>query len=442
MIRGIITPIVKNRLGNLSSSDNYRPIMDSSVFLKLFEYCLKLKIEPFILLNDRQHGFRKSYSTATACFILKETIMNYTNSNSDVYGCFLDISKAFDSVDHHIMINQLYKLGIPACIVNIIDFWYANQIVNVRFMNVLSNDWRIGNGVRQGGVLSGLLFNVYIDSLLNRISKMTIGCRLGIISANIIAYADDIVLLAPSANALRRLMHEIYVSVLEIKLSFNYEKSKAMIFRSNRRKTEFASMSSFEIDGNSVEVVKSIKYLGFIISDQMDYIEDINRVKGKFYAEFNVILRNFSFADRDIKVFLFKHYCMQFYGSEVWFGLNRPTQQLKYFAIGYHKAIKKLLGLSMRESNHFACQETKLLLFNHLMNKIKISAFYRFMMKPCLMVEKANIFLRISSVMAENVRKILYEEYDIPSLFDNDIDAVFSRIQYEQNHELQLREVW
>ena len=174
----------------------------------------------------------------------------------------------------------------------------------------------------------------------------------------------------------------------------------------------------------------------------MDYIEDINRVKGKFYAEFNMILRNFSFADKDIKAFLFKLYCMQFYGSELWFGLNRPIQQLKYFAIGYHKAIKKLLGVSMRESNHFACQETNLLMFNHLMNKLRISAFYRFMMKPCYMVKKASTFLRVSSVMAESVRRILCEDYDITSLFDNDIDAVFSRIQYMQNHEMQMRESW
>ena len=416
--------------------------MISSVFLKLFEYCMLLKIQPYIVLNDRQHGFRKSYSTATACFILKETVMNYTHSGSNVYGCFLDISKAFDSVNHCILINQLHKLGVPANLVNMIEFWYANQFVNVRYKNILSNEWKIGNGVRQGGVLSGLLFNVYIDSLLNRISKMNVGCKLDIFNSNIIAYADDIVLLAPSANALRLLLKEISISASELKLSFNYEKSKIMIFCSNKRKNELKSITRFEISEHYLEVVKSIKYLGYIISDQMDYIDDINRVKSKFYAEFNMILRNFNFADSDVKVFLFKHYCIQLYGSELWYGLNSPTQQLKCFAVGYHKAVKKLLGVSMHESNHFACQETNLLLFNHLINKLKIGAFYRFMLKPCQMIQKAGIFLRFFSVMAMSVVKILYEEYDIPSLYDNDIDAIFSRIQYKQNHEAQMREAW
>ena len=110
--------------------------------------------------------------------------------------------------------------------------------------------------------------------------------------------------------------------------------------------------------------------------------------------------------------------------------------------MGYHKAIKKILGISIHESNHFACQETKLFLFNHLMNKIKIGAFYRIMMKPCKIISKASVFLKISSVLAENVRKILFEEYDISSFYDNDIDAIFSRIQFKQNHENQMRVTW
>ena len=66
MIRGIINPLIKDRLGDCHSSSNYRPIIVSSVYLKLFEYCLLSKIEPFIKVNNRHHGFRKQYSTSTA----------------------------------------------------------------------------------------------------------------------------------------------------------------------------------------------------------------------------------------------------------------------------------------------------------------------------------------------------------------------------------------
>ena len=119
-------------------------------------------MEPYVVLNDRQHGFRKKYSTATACYTLKETILNYTQSHSNVYACFLDISKAFDSVDHSLLINKLHKLGIPDCIINIIRYWYGNQFVCVKYKNSISKEWRVGNVVRQGGVMSGLFFNIYI----------------------------------------------------------------------------------------------------------------------------------------------------------------------------------------------------------------------------------------------------------------------------------------
>ena len=128
MVRGIITPIVKDKFGDLTSSSNYRPVMISSVFLKVFEYCLLDKIFPFVKLNDRQHGFRKSYSTATACYTLKETVMYYTQERSNVYACFLDIKKkAFDSVDHNILFHKMRLMGIPNCLVNVIEFCYDNQ---------------------------------------------------------------------------------------------------------------------------------------------------------------------------------------------------------------------------------------------------------------------------------------------------------------------------
>ena len=361
MIKGIITPIVKNKLGNLCSSDNYRPVMNSSVFLKLFEYCLLLKIDPYVTLNDRQHGFRKSYSTSTACFMLKETILNYTQAGSNVYGCFLDISKAFDTVDHSTLIYFLHKLGIPACLVNIIEYMYDNQIASVRYMNSFSEEWKIENGVRQGGVMSGLLFNVYIDYLLNRISDMNVGCKIGVVNVNVIAYADDIVLLAPSANALRLLINAANECASELMLSFNYDKTKVMIFYHCSFKTHYNFENGFIVNAHTIEVVKSIKYLGYVISDNLEYIEDLNRVKNKFYAEFNVILRNFHFTDRRIQMLLFKQYCLQFYGTELWFGVKRPICEFKQFAVGYHKAVKKLIGVPMHENNHYASQEANLL---------------------------------------------------------------------------------
>ena len=108
MERGIITPIIKDKFGDLSSSRNYRPVMTSSIFLKVFEYCLLDKIYPYVKLNDRQHGFRKSYSTATACYSQKETVMHYTQANSNVYVLFLGTTEDFERVKYSKLFEKAF----------------------------------------------------------------------------------------------------------------------------------------------------------------------------------------------------------------------------------------------------------------------------------------------------------------------------------------------
>ena len=192
----------------------------------------------------------------------------------------------------------------------------------------------------------------------------------------------------------------------------------------------------------SIQAVSTIRYLGYMITNDLSSNDDISRAKSKFYSEFNLLLRKFSFAHKEVKIYLFRQYCLQFYGSELWFGPCKSLQALKQFEVGYHKAIKKLLGLSTHESNHFACQEARLLMFNHLLNKQKICTVLRFILKPCEFISKLTNFLELSSVMVSEVSYMLKKKHDIDYLFHNDIDAIISRIQYVQNHEEQMRVAW
>ena len=442
MLRGIITPIVKDKFGDLSSSNNYRPVMTSSVFLKIFEYCLSDKICPYVKLNDRQHGFRKSYSTATACFTLKETVMYYTQASSNVYACFLDLRKAFDSVNHNTLFYKMQLAGIPDCIINVIKFWYCNQYAQVKYQNIMSNEWKINNGVRQGGVLSGLLFNIYVNSLIEKISNLNIGCKLGTVKSNIIAYADDIVLLSPTRSGLKSLLLETHTEASCMDLKFNFEKTKIIKFHSNTCKPDGLVNKPLIIGEHSINFVSTFKYLGYMIANNLNNNEDIARAKSKFYSEFNSILRKFHFTNKEVKLFLFKQYCLQFYGSELWFGPLKSKQAIKQFAIGYHKAVKKILQLSMHESNHFACQEAGLMTFNHLLNKMKICSVIRFILEPCDFIRKLLSFIKISSVLIKDVKCVLKTIYDIDSVFDNDVEAIISRILFVQRNEEQMRVTW
>ena len=439
---GTINPTIKDKFGDLSCSENYRPVMVSSVFLKLFEYCLLRKISPFIRLNDRQHGFRATYSTNTACLTLKETVLDYMKAKSEVFSCFIDIKKAFDSIDHQILMIKLLKCGIPQIYVNVVKYWYTNQYVNVRFMSSMSDKWKIENGVRQGGVLSGLFFCIYMDSLIDTVASLKYGCKLGIHDSSIIVYADDIVLLAPSLTSLQFLIDKASKEARELKLNFNDKKSKFMLFCNNKNNKDNTAITDVKIDGKKIENVTSFKYLGYMITNTLSNSDDIARARNKFYRDFNFLLRSFHFADTNVKLFLFKQYCLQLYGCELWFCNGRSLSDLRQFAIGYHKAIKKILGISYHESNHYSCQEAKLLIFKHFLNSSKINAAIRIFSRPCEFIKKVSSFLLFSSVFLTEIRDILFDVYDIDLLFENDRDAIMARIMYVQNHEKQLREGW
>ena len=81
-------------------------------------------------------------------------------------------------------------------------------------------------------------------------------------------------------------------------------------------------------------------------------------------------------------------------------------------------------------------------MFNHLINKIKLTAAHRFLTKPCTFIYKARNFFKMSSAMVCDVQKLLIEKYQVDSLVENDINAIISRIHFTQNHESQMRESW
>ena len=196
----------------------------------------------------------------------------------------------------------------------------------------------------------------------------------------------------------------------------------------------------FFIGNQPVTYTESIKYLGFYLTPNLSNEEDISNKRNKFYSEFNQILRKFSSVNENIKLYLFKQYCLQMYGADLWFGDKRCKVALKQFAIGYHKAIKKLIGVSYHESNHYACQQAHLLTFEHFLNSLKIQFMFRLNMSPCLFIEKAMKYLRVSSVFFKEVAEVSANKYQIDDLLENDRQAVVSRVSYVQNHESQMRE--
>ncbi len=106
-------------------------------------------------------------------YVLKELLRYYTNHGSQMFVAYLDASRAFDRLNHNILLSKLRIAGVPLYIIRLIAYWYCNQLYFIRWGSALSGGFTVSNDVRQGGILSPLLFNFY----MNEMSKLLKGLR-------------------------------------------------------------------------------------------------------------------------------------------------------------------------------------------------------------------------------------------------------------------------
>ena len=142
-----IVPIIKNKTGDTSDKNNYRPIALVTATSKLFEICLLEILQMYLITHDHQFGFKTKHSADMCIFTVKSIIKYYTGHNTPVYTCFLDASKAFDRVNHWTLFTKLIYSGIPLLIVRILVFWYQTQQLCIKWGGLTSRFFTISNGV-------------------------------------------------------------------------------------------------------------------------------------------------------------------------------------------------------------------------------------------------------------------------------------------------------
>ena len=178
MSAGTIVPIIKNKRKSVNDSSNYRSVALSSIVGKIIDNVILTKFQHQLKCSDYQFGFRQNHSTTKCTFVMKEVIQYYRNKNSNVYLMLLDASQAFDRVDYVKLFQLLLKRGMCPIITRFLLNIYTNQTLCVRWGNIYSSTLEVSNGVKQG-VLSPILFNLYIDELLERLKKSGFGCHIG-----------------------------------------------------------------------------------------------------------------------------------------------------------------------------------------------------------------------------------------------------------------------
>lgn len=120
LLLATMVPIIKDKLGDLSSSKNYRSISISSLLLKLIDWIFITLYSKALQLDDFQYGLQENSSTSLCSWMALETISFYNRKGSAVYGCLMDCTKAFDTVQHSLLFKKLMKVGIPDVIIRLL----------------------------------------------------------------------------------------------------------------------------------------------------------------------------------------------------------------------------------------------------------------------------------------------------------------------------------
>ena len=138
----------------MNAVENYRAISISPILSKIFERCILRKYSKFLNSSPNQFGFKKGSSCGHAIYSVRKVVEYYVNGGSTVNVCLLDLSKAFDKMNHSALFIKLMDRLIPIQVLSILENWFAMCLSCVKWGSVFSRFYELNTGVRQGGVLS------------------------------------------------------------------------------------------------------------------------------------------------------------------------------------------------------------------------------------------------------------------------------------------------
>ena len=346
LMQSYITPVVKNKCAPLSDHSNYRPIAISSNISKVLEMCIFSKISHLFEIADNQFGFQRQLGCDMCIYVLKETVHVYVSRDSPVFCAFLDASKAFDRVNHSKLFRKLCEHSVPLCVSRLLRYWYMHQTVHVRWGTCNSSSFRVSNGVRQGGILSPLLFNVYVNELSERLNKVPAYSAIGHVHINRLFYADDLCLMAPSVQGLRMLLRECEKYGVDFDIKYNPAKSHCLYFiPPGNSVTRFWDVS---FCGQPIRCVSTVTYLGHVISSNMSDEEDMSRQKRILYCRGNQLARAFNKCSDNVKAALFRAFCYSVYCNALWNVFR--VEQLRRVKVAYNTVFRLLFGYARHES--------------------------------------------------------------------------------------------
>ena len=254
--------------------DNYRPISLLSSISKVFEKVVFLQLSSYFIENnlfhDGQYGFREKHSTELATMELMDRVISALDDKDLPISIFMDLSKAFDTLDHTTLLHKLKYYGINGITLNWFNSYLSNRSQYVEIDNVLSTKMVINTGVPQGSILGPLLFLIYMNDIPNSSQAF-----------RFVLYADDTTLFSTieytipidSSDVnylLNRELSLVYEWLLLNKLSLNVKKTKFMLFHPYQKDVSNL-VPVLKINQNEIEKVDKFDFLGVTLDEHVNW---------------------------------------------------------------------------------------------------------------------------------------------------------------------------
>ena len=320
--------------------DNYRPISALPVFSKVFERLTLNRIESFVsrynILTNCQFGFRKGCSTTQAVVRLVSLVIQSYHDKTYSACFFLDLKKAFDTVNHNFLIKKLEHYGFRGQCSSYMKSYYQNRKQYVYANGHSSSCKSVVYGVPQGSILGPICFSLYINDMPLAVK------------VEVVLFADDaaFIITCPTLDGLYRKVRELFTDLSSYlnmnKLVPNSKKCKLMMFKSR----PVIDLPSLYFGGEEIEWVTEFKYLGITITNNMNFSNHINKVTTKISQITGTFTCLRSIVPRNILIKLYYALVFPHLSGHIIVWGSAPPSHLRCLTIRINNLLRTILGVT------------------------------------------------------------------------------------------------